>query len=586
VTSAPVGIYVGTAAVTLGAITLGSNTISAYGTDSVSVPVLIGGANATVPIAVTFTSNCTPTKATLNSPVTNNTSTGIATSTYKDNGCAGIDSITASVTSGATATAQLTVATPTTNNIQFVSATPEVILTGGQTSVLVFEVRDQSNNGKAGVLVDFSLVPDNASLGISLSVTQATSLSDGTVTTSVLSGAVPTPLWVVAKVHSTPTILTQSEKLTITTGLPTQNFFSLSISTPNIEGWRYDGVTTAVSIIASDRLADPVPDGTVINFIAEGGHFGSGTSNTATCLTIGGACTVTFMSAAYRPVGETTAANGGNGAVAALEYDGVTPITINGGDPLYVQNGRVTILGYALGEMSFVDSHGTNMYQPDDTFSDMGQLFVDSNENGILDSNPAQPNLAEQTIGDVPGSAACGVHIGGSATATAYSDDYANAPSAQNTCSGAWGQTYVRRDGVIIFSGSSAQISQNNFTAANSCFGEYTFWLMDENYNPMPAGTTVGVNSILTYVNYTYLDTSKTPAALTAAAASVNVAGTPVLNSTHAGGTPVTLIISGGTGCIAAATAPVTIRQYPFGPVAIDVTTPKGNITTIPISIE
>jgi hypothetical protein len=107
---------------------------------------------------------------------------------------------------------------------------------------------------------------------------------------------------------------------------------------------------------------------------------------------------------------------------------------------------------------------------------------------------------------------------------------------------------------------------------------------MDENYNPMPAGTTISINSAETYVNYTYTDTSQTPPQIVSDSAQVSITGTPVLDTTHAGGTPVSLIISGGTGCTAADTAG-TLLKYPYGPVAIDVTTPKGNITTIPIDI-
>jgi len=615
VTSTPVGIAVNGATVTLGTVTLGSSSISAYGTSSVSVPVLISGSPATVPISVAFTSPCVSAgKATLNSPVTNSSSTGIATSTYKDNGCnSGTDTITASVTGAtATASATITVIPPTANNMQFVSATPAIIgtsPTGAATlpksSLVKFQVVDINGNGVPGVTVDFSLKPSDSSLGITLSATQAISDSNGDVTTSVTSGAVPTPVWVVAKVHSNPAILSQSNTLTITTGLPAQNFFSLSVQTHNIEGWSYDGVSSTVTIIASDRLGEPVPDGTVINFISEGGHFSSG-SSTATCTTTSGTCTIKFISAAYRPSGETIDYGGSigiQGAVAAGYYDDTDtwqPITFtysNGtnSNPLYVQNGRVTILAYTIGEMSFVDAHGTNVYQSDDTFYDLGQLFLDSNENGILDTNPSQPNLQEQTIGNAPGTSACGTHIGGSPTAIPYCtitngictdytpSDYATAPSAQNTCSGAWGQTYVRREDVIILSGSSAQISQNSFQGALSCFAEYSFWLMDENYNPMPAGTTVSINSnYSSSVNYLYT-VSSVP---TSSSATVSVAsGTPVLDTTHGGGTIVSLLVNGGSSCQTAASAG-TILAYPTGVTAIDVTTPTYGIkTTIPINI-
>jgi hypothetical protein len=279
ITSAPVAIAVNGATVTLGTpMTLTPASISAYGTSSVSVPVLVNGSPATVPISVAFTSPCASAlpvpKATLTTPVTS--ILGTATSTYTDNGCGVPDLITASVTAD-TESAIITVAAPAANNIQFISAIPEIIGTKtvgaaslSKSSVVKFQVVDSSNNGMAGVVVDFSLQPATVPGGVTLSATQATSDSSGYVTTAVTSGTVPTPVWVVATLHDTPAIFSQSNTLTITTGLPTQNFFSLSASSWNIEGWNYNGVTSALTIIASDRLGNPVPDGTAINFVTEG----------------------------------------------------------------------------------------------------------------------------------------------------------------------------------------------------------------------------------------------------------------------------------------------------------------------------
>jgi hypothetical protein len=581
VTSSPVGLAVsvsggggggGGSTITLGNITLGSNSISAYGSTSVSVPVYVNSVLATVPMSVTFTSPCvTLGYATLSSPVT--TIGGNATSTYTDKGCSATDTITASVTGATnTSSANIIVAVPTATNIQFVSATPSNIGTATASSTLLqtssvvkFRVVNSSNIGVKGQTVNFSVIPDSKPGGLYLSNSSGNTDSDGYISVSLIAGTVPTPVWVVATLASNTNIKSQSNALTITTGLPTQNFFSLSVQTHNIEGLAYDGVTSTLTIIASDRLGNPVPEGTAINFITEGAQI-----SPASCTTTSGTCTVTFKSSAYRPIGETIdygGSTGVQGAVAALEYDGVTPITINGGPNLYVRNGRVTVLAYTLGEESFVDTtnSGNNIYVLGDTFYDLGNLYIDANENGQWDSG-------ETYISYSSGSSAC----------PATSSDV---PSKAGTCDGAWGLNYVRRSQVIILSGSTAQISQNFFSITSSCFAEYEFWLMDGNYNPMPAGTTVAVNSAQTNVNYTYLDPGPPPKT-TAAAASVNVAGTPVVDTTHAGGTKVALIINGGSGCIAADTVPKTIISYPFGPVAIDVTTPKGLVTTIPLIIQ
>jgi hypothetical protein len=580
ITSTPVGISIGAAKVTLGALTFGSSSISSYGTSSVSIPVLIGGSAATVPISVAFTSPCVSAgKATLISPVMSNVGTGIATSTYKDNNCnAGTDVITATVTGG-TVSATITVIPPTANNMQFVSATPSIIGTSTagaatlpKSSLVEFKVVDGNNNGVPGVLVDFSRLPAGLLGGVTLTPTSATSDANGVVSTSLTSGTVPTPVWVVATVHNTPSILSQSNTLTITTGLPTQNFFSLAVSTHNIEGWLYDGVPTTLTIIASDRLGEPVPDGTAINFITEGCQI-----YPASCTTTNGTCTVTFRSSEYRPMGETTLVNP-NGAVAALKYDGITPITIDHdttiGPALFVQNGRVTMLAYALGEESFVDSNGNNMLDPGETFYDLGDLFLDSNENGTWDSNTSQPNILEQYISYplAAGTKACGTHIGGGAAVTAYPPDYVDVPSKQNTCDGVWGLNYVRRSQIIILSSSHPRISQDTFHIS-SCLQTFPFWLMDENYNPMPAGTAVTItNNHISFIPAT---------ATTPTLAAVSVGGTPVVDTTHAGGTVVNLIVDGGTTCTGVGPIPL-----PVGSVDIVITTPKGLVTNVTVLVK
>jgi hypothetical protein len=528
VTSTPVGIAVNGAAVTIQSLTLSQPSISAYGSSGVNAVVWINGATATVPISVAFTSACVGSgKATLTTPVT--TIAGTATSTYKDNACAsGTDTITASVT-GATASATITVAIPATNNMQFVSATPSIIGTqtaGAATlpksSLVKFKVVDINNNGKAGVLVDFSLVPTNAPGGITFSPASATSDANGEVTTSVTSGTVPTPLWVVAKVHATPSILSQSNTLTITTGLPTQNFFSLSNQTDNIEGWAYDGITSALTIIASDRLGNPIPDGTAINFITEGGQIVP-----ASCTTTSGTCSVTFKSAALRPA-----------------------------------NGRVTILAYALGEESFVDSNGNNSYDLGETFYNLGDPFIDADKSGLW-------NAGETYIPLNLGSSACATQPGGGAL------PYVNVPSKQNTCNGVWGgQNYVRRSAVIVLSGSDASIAPTTVTMplpAVSCREDFpNLILTDVNGNAMPAGTTVSTsNNQVYYVPFGGVGSAKATVSITG--------GTPVIKTLNSG-TPITLTVeadcTGGT-----------IVTKPTGTVNVVVTTPKGTITTIPITV-
>ena len=75
----------------------------------------------------------------------------------------------------------------------------------------------------------------------------------------------------------------------------------------------------------------------------------------------------------------------------------------------------------------------------------------------------------------------------------------------------------------------------------------------------MPAGTTVAINNSFSNVNYTYTALEGDPPATVtkASPATLDIAGTPVGNTSLPGGTKVSLIINGGAGCIAAETVGV-----------------------------
>lgn len=524
ITSAPLGISIGEVSVTIHSLTAGTSSISAYGTTTVDAEIYVGGALAAVPISVTFNSTCVgQNKATISTPVT--TVDGVATATYKDNGCGlGSDTITATVT-GDTENISITVSVPATNNIQFTSAAPEIIGTSTASSsllptssLLTFRVLDINGSAKPNVGVTFTMLPDNyADLGISFTPTTAESDSDGYVTTSVSSGTVPTPAWVVASITATPTIRSQSNTLVITTGLPTQNSFSLSASSFNIEGWDYDGTTSTLTIIASDRMGNPVPDGSAISFTAEGAQITPGT-----CQTSSGTCSVTFKSADERPT-----------------------------------DGRVTVLAYALGEESFVDLDGDNAYDSGETYVDLGIPFTDDDFDGVWDSG-------EDYLSTTSGSSSCP----------------AGYWSKTNTCNGSWGQNYVRKSVEIILSGSDAYLDNYTVNMEDYCTAYFDLYLKDVNNNPMPVGTTVSVSDKEIYYVY---DNSGTPVYAEAEEATIN-SGSPVRTSSASGGTPIVLKIKGGASCTTAKNNS-TIISYPYGSADIKVTTPKGNITTIPVTV-
>lgn len=341
-----------------------SAALSAYGTTSVSVTVLNSDDTVyTTPVTVSFTSNCVaanPSKATISTSVL--TINGVATTSFVDKGCGSTDTIQASL-SGISAnpvTKTLVIQAPAIGSIQFVKANPTNISlkgTGGagrqETSTVTFKVVDEANNPKAA---DVSFALSTNSGGIALSTLSAKSDAiTGEVSTIVQAGTIATPVRVTASVVAgSSTLTTQSDQLTISTGLPDQAHFSMSATAHNIEGWRIDGATANLTVRLADHFGNPVPKGTAVSFVTEGAKVQSN------CTTdIDGTCSVLFTSQNIRP-----------------------------------SNGRVTVSAFAIGEETFTDVNGdgyatleAERVDANGHATDMSEAFRDDNENGVRDAN-------------------------------------------------------------------------------------------------------------------------------------------------------------------------------------------------------
>lgn len=352
-------------AIKLSALTLGtSSSLSAYGTTSVSVTVLNSDNSVyTTPVEVNFTSNCVaanPSKATISASVL--TINGVATTSFVDKGCGSTDTIQASLSgvSAAAVVKNLVILAPAIGSIQFVKATPSNISlkgTGGtgrqETSAVTFKVVDEANNPKAAD-VTFALSTNTG--GIALSTLSAKSDAiTGEVSTIVQAGTIATPVRVTASVVAgSSTLTTQSDQLTISTGLPDQAHFSMSATAHNIEGWRIDGATANLTVRLADHFGNPVPKDTAVSFVTEGAKVQSN------CTTdIDGGCSVLFTSQNIRPT-----------------------------------NGRITVSAYAIGEETFTDTNGDGFATLDGERidanahpTDMSEAFRDDNENGVRDAN-------------------------------------------------------------------------------------------------------------------------------------------------------------------------------------------------------
>jgi hypothetical protein len=472
--------------------------LSAYG--QADLTVAMTGAAAGAPVNVSISSLCAgKTKATL-TPAIATTTNGVATFTYKDQGCGATDtadSLQVSI-AGSTATKTLSIplASPAVSSVKFSNASPEVIYLKGsglnETSQVIFEVRDLAGNPlpNQDVTLEATTFAGGLTLdGGSVPVVKKSD-SSGNVTVRVNSGTVPTPMRVKATLVASG-ISTVSSSLSIAVGLPSQLNFSLSQETFNIEGGNIDGSKNTYSIIASDRLGNPVPAGTAINFVAEGSQI---EASAQTAIVSGLARTsVNFVSSEPRP-----------------------------------DDRRVTILAYALGEESFLDANGNNIFDAGEAYQDLGSPFLNRAYDGVF--NIATDQFFSLSSGGAPVTETTCAAIDSSKDPLNLLRPLPEAiPSRPGSCDAKWGRAYVRRAAETVLSYSTAQpyFTGSPGTATDTCgapgnpvnlatdakvaradfyrlecmritgagkAGFVSFLVADRNkfrLNPMPAGTTV-----------------------------------------------------------------------------------------------
>ncbi|WP_028487135.1 Ig-like domain-containing protein [Thiomicrorhabdus chilensis] len=219
----------------------------------------------------------------------------------------------------------------------------------GETSVVKFIVLDNSGNPIADVPVNFELTTIIG--GLSLSTSTANTNASGEASTIVQAGTIPTPVRVTASVTlpNGESIFVQSSQLTVTTGIPDQNSFSLSMDKFAPEGLNHDGEVVNVTVLLGDRFNNSVKDGTVINFTTEGGVIDP------SCATVNSTCSVVWRSSNPRP-----------------------------------EDHRSTVLAYAIGHETYFDDNGSGVFDDGDSFDDMPEAFRDDDENGVF--NPDATN--------------------------------------------------------------------------------------------------------------------------------------------------------------------------------------------------
>jgi hypothetical protein len=431
--------------VTLANMTVSPSTIGALQSAAVTVEGRVNGSLAgSSVVTVNFSAQCgsfSPSSAPTNS-------LGVASTTYLSSagvGCSGNQTLAAQA-AGASTTTTVTVTQALPANVVFSSATEKLMVsssaTGGlKQSTLKFQVLDSSGVGMTTPQsLSISLSQSTISAGVTFSVSGVATITPQIVTTdssgyasvTVSSGGLPTPVIVTAALVSAPAVQASSTGVAVTSGRATQNAASLSATKLSIDGFDYDGVQTTLTMRVADRQGNPVPTGSVVNFVA-----GYGLVDGTCTLSSTSQCNVTYTSQGIRPT-----------------------------------NGLVAILAYMDGEESFVDQNGDNISQSTEPFYDVGTLYRDDNLSDTYDA------LSEQLYpGDPPGVSAC-------------SDAVHSYPSVANSCDGVWSSNIRVRQQIVIALATTNNDAIVTLVAPRTSAG-FTVRVTDANGNAMPTGTTV-----------------------------------------------------------------------------------------------
>lgn len=268
---------------------------------------------------------------------------------YTTRGCVGEDIVTFTTPEFTSVSYSSTITiNDEVSYISWVSTEPSSIAISGSGGVekatVTFRLNGSYGEAVAGQTVNFRL-EGLAGDTIRLVDPNAVSNSEGLVRATVLSGSMPSIVTVVAR-HEASGNEAPSSGLVVATGLTSADHFNIALDKRSINAWdKINEPVTNVIIAVTDRVGNPVVDGTVVNFVSP--DAGSVPSH---CLTENNTCTVE-----WKPDGRNPA------------------------------NGRARILATVKGTENFIDVNGNNIFDEGDTFNntfDHGEPYVDTNNSG------------------------------------------------------------------------------------------------------------------------------------------------------------------------------------------------------------
>lgn len=432
----------------LSGLILGDKQLDSSGQTSVSLKVIDSNTkNGINGVPVSFTADC----GQINPSTYTSANQGDVITTYKSIStdgtlCSGIVNIVATTNSGSSIISKkdtLTITAPTATSIVFPDGQDTIIGIVGSGSVgqaVLNFVAYSNSTPLPGKEIEFSLV--KSPLGLSLgqkgkTIWTVKTDENGNAPITVYPGTTPGPVEIKATVKDNTSIFALSKNITVATARPSQNNISLSMSTNSVEGWGIDGTTASVTMRVADQFGNAVPDGTILNFTAEGGQIGNSCSTKQVDKI--SLCSVTFASQDFRP-----------------------------------RNGRITILGVVEGEKAYIDNNKNNTFDAGDVLvRNIGDTYRDDDEN------------VAYTVGELIYPLRTGEK------GTCGQTNNATEPNINNTCTQNL-DAPLRRQSIIMLAGSRPSFENVVFNTSLLSFDLYSIGARNNagEYNlPMPGGT-------------------------------------------------------------------------------------------------
>ena len=460
----------------------GTATITAKVYDSSHNPVKNG-------TEVNFSTNFPETKI---EPSQSTTFNGEATATFTAGSKYG--SATIIVTSGdVSAVATVTILPSRVGSIIFVSATPGHIGVIGsslpEVSDVQFKVIDNLGNPVVdGIKVDFKVVGPNGGEYVD-PISAGT--KDGIATTFLHAGRIAGPVHIIASVKTLSGVVsTSSQTIYIGSGKPSGSHFTLSIDSneANIMGLTYSGLQAHVTAFLADRFGNFIPSNTPVSFFSEAGAIDTG----ALTDQYGRAIAVIQTENPYPEDVTYTSSN------YSEDY------VVYGGRTHNPHDGVVTIIAVAEGEEKFYDKNGNGRYDSGESFVDLGEPYIDANDNGQYDPGEPYQDLNGNGSYDT-GEPFTDLDHNGVWTPPEFYIDY-NQNGQYDGPNGAWdSNTLIWTSTRMLFTSTAyvgykgsgfytSPFASNPVTDVVLNNGEYvTLWvkLVDGNLNPLASGTSV-----------------------------------------------------------------------------------------------